>query len=309
MYIISKEAQAFLNATVLAPKNKIETVALVGPAGCGKTSLVFEVAQQLNTKPSHVVTLMCSKDVTVHDISTSKTVEDGNVKEIVSPVLENMCRDNSVTYLDEFMSLPADVAVHLNSMLDHRKEVTLPNGKTYKRGKQAIVFLSSNPIGYAGVKRQHGGFMDRFPTLKMGYIDGEDKLLQSAFPNVPKPDTMRLAQFAKLIRTSQRTKESRTECSTRSLLMMCNMIENGCDMSTALHACLNVPQDEFAAVAEMAKLAMGAEVFKDDKGDETIDLFAEKDKKNKTLETELKTANETIAGLNDKIAQLKGLIS
>lgn len=299
-YHITEQVQKFLD-TVPFGKNPITQYSFVGPAGCGKTELAALIHKRLGLPPESYMRFVCSKDTTIYDLMLERSAKDGNVFDYEQRFLQLMQRP-SVIVLDELPLAPADVAAALNSVLDQDRCWTAPDGRVFKRHEKCHIILTSNPASYAGVKKQHGGFVDRFPTLAMDYADDEAKILLESYPSVGEDLAQRLVKFAELVRNAIRSQNISTVVSTRGLLSIGAMVENGAEPISAIRMAVKVEDGEAELVNQLARLALGASVVVDKKtGEKTIDVMAAIKEEKKRMEETIKAVQERADALEKRV--------
>lgn len=306
-YQPTPDLTAFLKATVLGKKPMME-IAIEGEPGCGKTLATRYIHKERGLSNETYLRLVCTKETTFQDFTVEKSIKDGDIVELESKFLQLLSVPSTIV-VDEYGLAQPDVLAGLNSMLDYDKSITLPNGKTYVRHPECIIVFTSNPRSYAGTKRQHGGFLDRLPTLQLGYAKDEHKILKAKFPDVESEILARLVKFAQLMRNAKVTKGLQAVCSTRGLETMSNMIMNGATLDQAVSAAIKPSPDEENTVNELCKLALNAEIVKNETtGEDEISLLAGVKKELKSKEEELKTTKDELTNWKARLDKIVGAI-
>lgn len=275
-YFIDEEFKDFLSAMGINNEsdssNLITEFAVLGEPGTGKSTGFKHVADMHGYD---FVRVVCSRDMTVQDLLLDKTVKNGDIVDVESEFLKNISK-KSIILIDEFMVTPADVMAVLNSLLDFEKSITFPNGKKYTRHPENVIVFASNGSGHAGVKRQHGGFLDRLPTFHMDYPEKESEILQSAFPSVDEVTIHKLCKFAELVRNARSADEGNngTRCSTRGLKMILRMHGNGTPIEKAVMYALKPSPDSMNTINEFMRLALNSEVVENkESGMKEVELY------------------------------------
>lgn len=301
-YKPSPEFLEFVHCTVLG-KIPNMTLALEGPAGCGKTvatraihSLLMQAKPEVY-KPENYLRYVCNKETSFVDFTVDKTLKNGNLDEVESRFLQ-LIQLPSVVVVDEYGLAQPDVLAGLNDFLDYDQAKVLPNGKLYKRHPDNVLVFTSNPRTYAGVKRQHGGFMDRLPTFFMGYSKEEAAILKNKYPEVKEETILKATKFAEMVRNAQKTKNLQTLCSTRGLEMFVNLIHNGANLTTALRACFKPAMEEDVIINEFCRMAFQATIIEDKDGNKEVDISGGTKAENEKLKT-------TNADLKKKMKKLE----
>lgn len=164
---------------------------LFGPTGCGKTSLIKQVAARINYPVF---------DVTGHsrlefpDLAGHLTVNEGNLRYQYGP-LALALRYGGLFLLNEIDLLDPATAAGLNGILDgeplclpeNQGELILPH-PSFRFAATANTNGAADPTGlYQGVLRQNLAFMDRFWLVEVGYPEpaAERRILEMAAPDLP----------------------------------------------------------------------------------------------------------------------------
>jgi hypothetical protein len=297
------ETTDFLKGTVLAKDFPINQIALEGPPACGKTSLAYYIAQEKGIPSENVLRLVCTRQTTFDVFTFEKTAIEGSIIELKSKFLE-LIEKPSVILIDEYKLAQPDIIAGLNCLTDFEQAYTHHDGRIFKRHPDNVLIFSTNAETFAGCKRQHGGFIDRLPTLMMEYSPDEDLILQEMFPKIDKGLCAKLKKMAELVRSANRTQNFQTTITTRGLLMMAQMITNGSDLATVLRAVVKPLPEELPSVNDFAKLALNAQIIKKSGGRCEASILAEEKKRNKKLEVAIEGAQKEIKALKSELEKL-----
>jgi cobaltochelatase CobS len=149
-------------------------VMLVGPAGCGKTTLGSQVAEVLKLR---FAAISCSPGMSESKLlgRVVPNVSSGEEKYHESPIVKAYV-DGGVILLDEMDNADPSILLVLNMFLDNG-HVVLPNGELAIRHKSTVVIASANTYGhgadriYVGRSALDGATLDRFrgATLNLDY--------------------------------------------------------------------------------------------------------------------------------------------
>jgi MoxR-like ATPase len=295
---------------VVAKDGALKQCLLEGPAGCGKTSLAFHVHSTIMKRPPEkFLRVVVERDTTMQDILLDRTLEDGNVKWVVKKALTLLQDPEGTVVIDEAFAGAPDMLLGLNSLADDDRYITLPDGKTYTRHKDAVLILTTNPQGYAGVKRQHAGFTDRFPRLLMGYHPDEHEIVSERAPSLEPERGARLVELWRMLRVAkEKNNMHEVEFSTRSLITCATLLASGMEDGEALKAVLRVrEQDEWKAVDEIVRTVMNTKFVRDTsskKGGWTLEEIAEAKKLKGELKDAQKKYDDSIKEKDAKIADL-----
>jgi len=172
---------------------------LFGPTGCGKTSLIKQVAARINYPVF---------DVTAHsrlefpDLAGHLTVNEGSLRYQYGP-LALALRYGGLFLLNEIDLLDPATAAGLNGVLDgeplclpENQGELIPPHLNFRFAATANTNGAADPTGlYQGVLRQNLAFMDRFWLVETGYPEtvAESLILERAAPELP--ETIRTAMI------------------------------------------------------------------------------------------------------------------
>lgn len=211
-------------------------VALVGPAGCGKTTLSTQVksAMHLHSFASISCSLGMSEAKLVGRVIPKLTGEQDSVYE-GTPIVDAYV-NGGVILLDEMDNSDPSTLTLMNSMLDNGF-ITLPDGTTAIRHPDTVIMVSMNTFGhgadriYVGRNALDGATLDRFTgaTLELDY----DKALET---KLCPEENIRNAVWE--IREKVRTAKLRRIVSTRFLMSVRQLhLAVGDSLKSAIAAC------------------------------------------------------------------------
>lgn len=197
---------------------------LTGPTGCGKSSLIEQVAARLNW-PAVTVTGHGQMEVT--DLIGHHTLVDSEMKFVYGPLALAM-KHGMLFILDEIDLLDPSQQAGLNSVLDGNPLVIPQNGGEIIRPHEDFRFFATgNSAGsgdhtglYVGVQTQNIAFMDRFRVVKASYpeADEEERLLKTVVPTVPEIIARQMIKVARDVRHIFESGECTVTLSTRALV-------------------------------------------------------------------------------------------
>ncbi len=212
---------------------KPEPLYLYGPTGCGKSSLVRQLAARLNY-PVFEVTGHERLEIT--DLIGHLTVDNGSMKFEDGPLTTAMRVGGLFQFNELDLCSPATLA-GLNTILDGAPLCIPKNG-----GELAIYYIwpaptfrfvatantngSSDDTGlYQGTLRQNLAFLDRFMLVEARYPEAqvEENILSQAFPSLPKGTVVKMVEYAGEVRKIFMGESSSSSFLNASMMHTCEV--------------------------------------------------------------------------------------
>jgi MoxR-like ATPase len=217
-------------ARVLRLANRRKNIALIGPAGCGKTYLAAQVAEALGLKYN---TISCSGGMSESKLTGGLLpIGEGGKFEVYMTDLLYRFRDGGVFLADEWDAADANVVLVVNQMLANG-HIDLPILGTLKRHKDFIFIASMNTYGtganrmYVGRNQMDDATMDRFRVgqVEMDYdVDLEKELVKSEV----------LLKACWKVRDAIQKNKLRRTMSTRYIIDAADMLADGSTLDEEL---------------------------------------------------------------------------
>lgn len=185
---------------------------LSGPTGCGKTSVILEIAARLNWPVRRV---NGHARMELHDLvgsmSLSATDAGGTKTVFKHGPLARAMQEGSIFILDEVDLLDPSIAAGLNPILEGNPLVLTENGGEVIRPHPFFRFVATgNTAGmgddtgaYSGTVTQNLAYLDRFWVVKAGYPapEVEEKILAAKFGDLlAEPLRERMIKLANEVR-------------------------------------------------------------------------------------------------------------
>ena len=183
-----------------------EPLYLYGPTGCGKSSLVRQLAARLNYP---VFEITGHERLEIADLIGHLTVQNGSMKFEDGPLTMAMRLGGLFQFNELDLCSPATLA-GLNTILDGSPLCIPENGgelvfpaETFRFVATANTNGSSDETGlYQGTLRQNLAFLDRFMLVEASYPQAsvEEHILVNAFPALPKNIITKMVEYAGEVR-------------------------------------------------------------------------------------------------------------
>lgn len=196
---------------------------LTGPTGCGKSSVIIEVAARLSIPLWNVVAH--SRLETPELIGGYRLNAGGGMDFVHGPLIIAM-KEGGWFLIDEIDLLDPSTAAGLNGVAEGRS-ITIPETGEVVTAHPDFRFIAtanSNGAGdatglYQGILRQNLAFLDRFYMIEVGYPDPEieKKILTEVAPSVGSDIRDRMVNIANEIRALFIKGEAEVTLSTRTL--------------------------------------------------------------------------------------------
>jgi len=201
-FVIDTDSKAVMNMVVANAKKKgAENIMLTGPAGCGKSEWVAQMAAHAGLP---MLKLDCPNIRESSQWFGSRGASNGSTHWTRSQFELAVSGGNIVILLDEFNRVSDYVRNPLMTLLDnHRCTLVQELGAVIRVGHNTIFASTMNKGGaYTGVHNVDKAMDDRFPILQeLTYLpEAEEAALLVARTGVALADAKRLAALANAIR-------------------------------------------------------------------------------------------------------------
>lgn len=201
-------------------------VLLTGHTGCGKTSLIEQIAARIN-QPT--VRSNMNGQTTVGDFVGMWTVKGGETI-WVDGVLPRAMKEGHWLVIDEIDCADAAILAILNAVLEKNGVLTLKEKgfEVIKPHENFRLFATANTVGcmaiyrslYQGTNIMNEAFLDRFRVYHTEYLPEKEevKVLMASVPNLKPEVGQAMVRVANMVRESFRKEEITTTFSTRRLI-------------------------------------------------------------------------------------------
>jgi len=142
----------------------VENLRLIGPAGCGKTSIGQWLAQETNKR---LLIMDCSVIREPRDWFGFRTVHNGSIRWQDTEFVRAVTSGNCVIVLDELNRAPASVLNGLMPLLDHRRASWIEERGAAVRVGPNTTFVATTNMGakYLGASPVDLALRDRFSRV------------------------------------------------------------------------------------------------------------------------------------------------
>lgn len=201
-------------------------VLLTGHTGCGKTSLVEQIAARINQP---MIRSNMNGQTTVGDFVGMWTVKGGETV-WVDGVLPRAMKEGHWLVIDEIDCADAAILATLNAVLEKNGVLTLKEKgfEVVKPHENFRLFATANTVGcmavyrslYQGTNLMNEAFLDRFRVYHVNYLPEKEeiKVLMATVEKLTPAICQKMVSVANMVRESFRKEEISTTFSTRRLI-------------------------------------------------------------------------------------------
>ena len=174
---LTKAASPYLGEALIQAKVGMNTL-LVGPAGCGKTTLAEQVAEATGLRFGYISLTMGASETWIVGRWTAKG-------EFINAEFTEFYKNGGVFLLDEVDAADANLLMLINTALSQPYMLNPMTGEKMAKHKDFICVAAANTFGkggnavYTGRNRLDFAFLNRFAcgVIEMDYVESIEKQL------------------------------------------------------------------------------------------------------------------------------------
>lgn len=211
---------------------------IIGPTGCGKTSVVREICKRMGKK-LHIFDMGTMTDpvsslLGIHRLDKGESIFDyANFTRAI--------KEPCVILLDELSRAPLSAMNVLFSCLDDRRnlniEIALGKGEREIDVNPEVTFIATANVGseYSGTNSMDRALVNRFFPLELGCIPTKEEVeVLINRSGVSKTDATMIVKIANNIRSLYGKQEISTSLSIRETLMVAGLVADGWSIGMAM---------------------------------------------------------------------------
>lgn len=211
---------------------------IIGPTGCGKTSVVQEICKRMGKK-LHIFDMGTMIDpisslLGVHRLEKGESIFDYAK---FTQVIKEPC----VILLDELSRAPLTTMNILFSCLDDRRnlniEIACGSGEREIKVHPEVTFMATANVGseYSGTNSMDRALVNRFFPLELGTIPtAEEEVVIMTRTGISRTEAQLIVKVANNIRSLSAKQELSVSLSIRETLMVASLVKDGWKLAEAM---------------------------------------------------------------------------
>jgi len=244
-----------------------DRVLLVGHTGCGKSSLVEQIAARLNHP---LIRFNLHGETASSDFIGQHKVINGEMKYQYG-VLPRAMREGQILVLEELDAADPSVLFTLQGVLEPCGKLVIADngGEIIEPHKDFRLVATANTLGcgddsglYAGTNVLNASFLDRWGAVfELDYLpeDKEAELIMKKVPELAQAVASQLVQLAAAVRKAYEEEQLSSTFSTRRLLALAEKVISYKSAAQALRVTVlnKLPASDRAVVLEISQRILG----------------------------------------------------
>lgn len=223
---INRTKWALLVRNIIRNKNTV----LIGPTGCGKTSIALEAARAVN-RPSFIFNLGSTQDPRSALIGQNQYSKEKGTYFQESDFIKALETKNSVIILDEISRAHPEVFNIILPILDFRKSFRIEESNRMVNIADNVAFVATANVGieYTSTKIMDRALLDRFIPIELPFTNCESELIDERYPRLDSQIKKDIFNFIRALRDELESETPRITSfiSTRMVLLIADMCNDG----------------------------------------------------------------------------------
>ena len=233
-FYVSKEDWSLLVRNIQKHVNTM----IIGPTGCGKTSVVQEICKRLG-KTLHIFDMGTMMDPISSLLGVHRLEKGASIFDYAK--FTQVIKEPCVVLLDELSRAPLSAMNILFSCLDDRRnlniEIACGSGEREIEVNPEVTFIATANVGaeYSGTNSMDRALVNRFFPIELGCIPAkEEEAVLCTRTGINKDVAQLIVKIANNIRSLCKKQEVSVSLSIRETLMVAELVSDGWALGNAM---------------------------------------------------------------------------